>query len=464
MEGVRQSRFQVAHLACPAWAGLAWVLAVPLAASERLKDFQERFAQGGPEVRVAAVEDLVEPKDLADTQKVVHAAFDDPESVVNLAAVRLLARLKDGPSIDWLLQTPLKSGKMQVRYLAVETLARLDDPRVPAALSERLADASWLVAASAARGLAARKANPEAPKILALLRHKDQRVRVAAVDALAELGCKEALPELLRLLESDKEWRVRSAVCDALRLLKAADALPQVRKLMQGAEGRLKDDLRRTAQALQEGGAGGEELKGYGLQYHGIGTSSQRLLFIVDCSESMKHPIGNSAKTVELEEGCEATKLGVCQSELIRALQQLQKEGGKFNMIFVHSQNDVWEKALMPATPEQVTRAIKHIKRQTPTGRTNLCDALAFALMIEDGGAVDLTPEDMKDTPDTVFLLSDGDPNEGKFKRPSDILESVREFNRYARVRIHGIGTGEARFLKDLAGQNGGVFVSKVEF
>ena len=137
-----------------------------------------------------------------------------------------------------------------------------------------------------------------------------------------------------------------------------------------------------------------------------------------------------------------------------------------FNMIFVHSQNDVWQKTLVPADDAKVELAIKHIKRQKASGRTNLCDALLTALEIEDGGAVDLKPEEMKEAPDTVFVLSDGgeDSNEGKFKRTSDIQAAVREVNRYARVRIHAITTGEALFLKELAEANGGTFSSKVGF
>ena len=102
----------------------------------------------------------------------------------------------------------------------------------------------------------------------------------------------------------------------------------------------------------------------------------------------MSAVLGYTTKRPLLEEGCESTKLGVCQSELIRAVQQIGKEGGKFNMIFVHSQNDVWQKALVPADDARVALAVKHIKRQKPSGRTNLCDALLSALAIDDRCAV----------------------------------------------------------------------------
>ncbi len=464
MEGLRPQALALA---------IALLLAAPSGASEASKGldaFAKRFESESPDVRAGAVEDLSDLDDLEVTRRVANAAFKDVESMVNMAGVRVLSRLKDPKSIDWILQTPLKSEKMQVRYLTVEVLSRLPDPRITEKLLPCLDDPAWLVMATAARALGERKVSQARDKLIALLEHKDQRVRIAAVDALGLLGDVSVQADLTKLLAAEKEWRVKSAACEALCRLKAVDALPALRSQRQKAEGRLKDDFSQAIQALQEVAAGPqgdkpvEEVAGYDFRYEGIGSSSKRVAFIMDCSQSMDVPIGYSAKKVVLEEGCESTKLGVCQSELIRALQQLQKTGGMFNIVFVHSQNDVWEKQLVPATPEKVAQAVKHIKRQKASGRTNLCDALLTVLEIQDGGAVDLKAGDLNEAPDTVFVLSDGAPNDGRIKRESDILETVREYNRFARARIHGIGTGESRFLEELAKQNGGTFVKKVEF
>ncbi len=478
MENLRHRPLQVAL----ALAVLCGWLGLPAGASpegaKRLGIFKEAFQSPSAEVRQAAVEDLVDAEDLEVCKRVVSEVFKDPESVVVQAGVRLLGKVKNQACLDWLLQSPVKSENAQVRTLTLEALGRMggmettagmDDPRIVEILEARLTDPHWLVAATAARSLGDRKSVASVAKIRTLLQHKDQRVRVSGCDVLAQLGDAGSWKELARLITEDKEWRVKSAACDALRALKATEALSSLRSQAQKEDGRLKDDLRAAIQALQQEGEkkdGDEELKGYGIQYHGIGSNSKRVVFILDCSTSMGSPLGYTTKRPELEEGCEATKLGVCQSELIRAVQQIGKAGGKFNMIFVHSQNDVWQKTLLQAAPEKVELATKHIKRQKASGRTNLCDALLTALEIEDGGAVDLKPEEMKEAADTVFILSDGgeDSNEGKYKRLSDILEVVRGVNRYARVRIHAITTGEARFLKDLTGENQGTFASKVAF
>ena len=465
MEGFRPQALALAVALCAA---------APLAASEASKGldaFARRFVSESPDVRAGAVEDLSDLDDLEVTKRVANAAFKDAESMVNMAGVNVLSRLKDSKSIDWLLQTPLKSEKMQVRYLTVATLSRLSDPRLADRLLPCLDDPAWLVVATAAQALGEKRASQARDGLVALLGHKDQRVRIAAVDALGLLGDASVQGDLMKLLAADKEWRVKAALCEALCRLKAVDAVPSLRNQLQKAEGRLKDDFSRAVCALvaveaeaHKGGKPVEGVEAYDFHYEGIGSSSKRVVFLMDCSQSMDVQIGYSAKKVELEEGCESTKLGVCQSELIRALQQLQKTGGMFNIVFVHSQNDIWEKQLVPATPEKVDQAVKHIKRQKASGRTNLCDALLAVLEIQDGGAVDLKPEDLKEAPDTVFVLSDGNPNDGKIKRQSDILEAVREFNRFARARIHGIGTGESGFLEELAKQNGGTFVKKVEF
>ena len=473
MAGIRpQNLRQVAALS--ALLALALGPAVPLRASEeavkKIEGFKKRFVGGSPDVRAGAVEDLTGSDDLQITRRIVEDAFNDQESVVNLAGVKVLSGIKDPASIDWLITPPLKSDKAQVRYLTVETLTHLTDARVNPALMEALKDGNWLTVASAVRGLAARKVADAAPALLPLLENKDQRLRVVAADALAELKAPGAGPALAKLLDGDKEWRVKVAAAEGLVKLKFVDGLATLKRQRQTSEGRIKDDLAQAIKALTPADPAGDDkgtddYKDYDLKYYGVGSNSKRLLFIIDCSDSMKTPMGLSAKKVDLEEGCESTRLGIVQSELIRALNQLQKSAGaKFNIIFVHTQNDVWQKTMVPATPEKVGLAIKHVKRQKASGRTNLCDALCAALAIEDGGAIDLKDADLKEDPDTIFVLSDGEPNDGKYKRMNDILDAVRDVNQYARVRIHSIGTGDSNFLKELAKQNGGSFVSKLEF
>ena len=65
---------------------------------------------------------------------------------------------------------------------------------------------------------------------------------------------------------------------------------------------------------------------------------------------------------------------------------------------------------------------------------------------------------------DTVYLLSDGEPNVGKYQTTYAILKQVARLNRTARVQINTIAFGpdaKVDFLKTLALSNWGMFVNK---
>ena len=65
---------------------------------------------------------------------------------------------------------------------------------------------------------------------------------------------------------------------------------------------------------------------------------------------------------------------------------------------------------------------------------------------------------------DTIFLMTDGSPNMGKFADPELILHEVKELNRTRKITIHTIGVGEghnAPFLRSLAAQNNGQYLAR---
>jgi hypothetical protein len=64
--------------------------------------------------------------------------------------------------------------------------------------------------------------------------------------------------------------------------------------------------------------------------------------------------------------------------------------------------------------------------------------------------------------PDTIYLLSDGNPNRGRITTLSDLLRKVTRWNLLSRVVIHTIRIGEAAgssFLESLAKATGGRYV-----
>ena len=72
-------------------------------------------------------------------------------------------------------------------------------------------------------------------------------------------------------------------------------------------------------------------------------------------------------------------------------------------------------------------------------GGTNVFDALLKVLDADNvkfGGRP-------RGIVDEIFVLSDGRPTAGAVSDPDEILEVVREINRYLRVRINTVYTGQ---------------------
>ena len=65
---------------------------------------------------------------------------------------------------------------------------------------------------------------------------------------------------------------------------------------------------------------------------------------------------------------------------------------------------------------------------------------------------------------DEVFVLSDGRPSGGVLTDPKEILRVIKAINKIRKIRIHCVFAGEgddvgASFMRQLAEENGGVFV-----
>ena len=61
---------------------------------------------------------------------------------------------------------------------------------------------------------------------------------------------------------------------------------------------------------------------------------------------------------------------------------------------------------------------------------------------------------------DTVAVLSDGLPTTGTVTEPGELRRRVRDWNRFARVRLHAVAVGDsADLLAGLAADSGGASV-----
>jgi len=106
-----------------------------------------------------------------------------------------------------------------------------------------------------------------------------------------------------------------------------------------------------------------------------------------------------------------------------------------------------WEDGLVPANARGKKKAHAFVDGIVGNGTTNISDSLDRLL---ESGA------------DTIFLLSDGDPNRGRVSSLDALLTEFLGRNRMLRVVIHTIGIGEVEgsaFLKELARRTGGRYV-----
>jgi Mg-chelatase subunit ChlD len=128
--------------------------------------------------------------------------------------------------------------------------------------------------------------------------------------------------------------------------------------------------------------------------------------------------------------------------------------GSFVNLITYATEPRAYKPALFAATPSARESALLFMEKLAPDGRTNMYDSLEIAL--GDPQA------------DTVVLVSDGAPNEGKRRTRTAILAGIRQLNRYRLARIHTVEVGAQNtspkwkgFMKDIADATGGTYLQR---
>jgi len=203
--------------------------------------------------------------------------------------------------------------------------------------------------------------------------------------------------------------------------------------------------------------------------FYGIETRSDRIVFVLDRSGSMKEPVPQRAVVTGKVPDSHVpgkTKLEVAKNQLARTIGKINKHV-KFAVIFYSHEVDVWKTppGLVPGEPHNRRDATAWFMRLEPVGSTMTFDALAKALeYAKVGGGRSAT--DPKGA-DTIFLLSDGAPTDpgGNFALSGEALEAkvqaFLEANRAFGCVVHTIGVGplhNARFMKRLAAETGGTY------
>jgi hypothetical protein len=209
--------------------------------------------------------------------------------------------------------------------------------------------------------------------------------------------------------------------------------------------------------------------------YYGIDTkTSKKIVYIIDISGSMEgkaetdlkgnvistagskvgSAIGNKiggklGSIVSKQTNDQLTKLGKAKKELMPSIRGLS-EDTYFTIIVFENNIKQLNKQLMQATSTNKNLAVAYLEKLESGGGTNMSDALEESFSIPEV--------------ETIFVLSDGSPNEGKIPDAQGILEALTKWNSAKKITINTIGLGEdcdKDFMKKMASQNSGQFIDK---
>jgi HEAT repeat protein len=382
----------------------------------------------------------------------VYAALRHADPAVRSVAARALGRLKHPQAWDKLAE-PLKDRNAEVRAAALESVAERKEKGSEALLQKEAQRADEDDAAVAIGLLRGFPSEATRQVLLKLAAHYKAAIAIPALEVLGELRAPEAQPVLAKAL-SHKDWPVRVTAIRGLARLATRESVDALVDRMAKEEGRLAgecgDALRRlTGKAIGYSAAAWKEWWSANRErfsfeekpegapgapgtttYHGVPVLSHRLVFCLDVSGSMS------------EAADKDTRMEQAKKELARVLGSLGKDV-QVNLVFFDDRVEPWRQQLVPVKAN-LPQALQAVASARPRGRTNIYDALALAFQHKDV--------------DTVYLLSDGEPTDGRVVATEDILREIRKINRLRQVVIHTISFGPSAFMKELADQNGGLY------
>ena len=452
---------------------------------EAKEAFAREYKSDDPKVRRAAVRKLADFTDMGAVEILLQTVVASERSFGVLdAAIRIIATTKDPKVIGWLVRQSKGKGKWLERTAIVEAMADITSPEVNAVLA-------WLIR-----------------------KESDSRVLAMALTAVGEKGMKEEIDAVIPHLEHD-DWQVRLAAIEALGGFKDDKAIIHLIDRLMNERGRLRFDIESALKKLTgkdfgrdanvwrkwfherdlkkddppegkppEGNAGRKpgEKKGVGSvvkepTYFGIKVVSDRVLFIIDVSKSMKTPIdidkmklmrdaattgegkgGENKDDEKFEQSVKWWKikdrLDLAKAHLAFVIKNL-REDQKFEMVSFSEKITPWNGGrVLKAKTRNKLRAINWIEELKVEEATAAGAALDFAFEMAGPGAAD---KNYKTGVDTIFFLSDGAPSD---RSGDEILEEIRGRNRLRKIRIHVIAilNYSTPFLRKLAEQNGGVY------
>jgi len=371
--------------------------------------------------------------------------LDDRHAAVRRVGVAALGELGD-ESLSPLVSERLDDSDGLVRAAACEALGALQGPRAAGAAAATLrGDRAFEGRVAGAQVLALAPSVANATHLSFGLKDRSWSVRLAAARALATYwsdadSARAAVGHLVVALEREERSRLRGAMADALRDLTGIDFGPeparwkawfdevQERMELPGKRPRRRAARRGTTQS----------------HLLDLPIESDHVCFVIDNSHSMNDPI---------RFGVKRTKQDTLLDAFERVVNRLP-QGSRMNLIPFGTEPMPYKRALFPATRSSRRAAFRFLSKKVPDGRTNLYDALVLALA--DPSA------------DTIVLVTDGAPSEGRYKTRRPILAGIARLNRYRGARIHTVEVGSKNtssrwrgFMEQIARAAGGHYLAR---
>jgi hypothetical protein len=315
------------------------------------------------------------------------------------------------------------------------------------------------------------------------LKDKAFQVRIAALEALVRTASKEGEEQAKHALEGldvllkDEAWEARAAGAHLAVELWNEGCIPLLVEALdreqKGDRGRLLIDFGRALQVYtgksigydadlwnswwraQKGKfklADAPKRNRYGVieslggapedektvvTFFRLPVISKRVAFVFDFSGSMKNPP-------------EKPKIDIAREKMKETLGAFKVDQW-FNVIIYRYYSGfppetkierAFPVKLMPADHIRKAKAVEFLERLEPQGWGNFFEAVVAAMEIPEV--------------DTIYFLSDGVPSRGRYTTKTGILENLSKLNRFRRVMVHTVLTGEKgadeSFMRDLAG------------
>lgn len=438
---------------------------------------KEAFAKGyrsdDPVKRREAVKALAPFADLGAAEVVVAQVLPaERHHGVLEAAVGVMACSNDPKIVGWLVGRARGRDDFLIRTAVVEALGYVESPEADRALLAILEDEKDpRVLSMALFGVAEKKLAEALDLTIGLLDHDEWQVRVAAIEALTALKDEKGVLALIDRLMNER-GRLRQDIADALKSITKKNFGTDANKWRKWFHER--DAMEEEAPAVKPPEPGGSTVEGP--TYFGIKVLSDRVLFIIDVSMSMKTPIdidktkmareaamtGPGADEDRGDEKFENTikwwqikdRFDLAKAQLKFCIKNLTDEQ-QFEIVSFSEKVTAWNGGkLMKASARARAKAVQFVDALDVEGATAAGAALDFAFEMAGPGSFD---KNYRSGVDTLFFLSDGAPTD---RNEDEILEQIQGRNRLRKIKVHvvAIMNYSVRFLRLLAEQNGGIY------